>query len=143
MQAEEPTFPLTQAPTCLKCGSSGDLVPAARRSNPIGNAGRPYYICSRGRHKDETWITFDDNIGIFAGNPPCYCGYTSRLSSRRDGDGQFYSCPVGRCRFTRNGPSIAGADVMEIDISGSGMELHKSQRPIIQPVSDYDMMDLD
>lgn len=32
---------------------------------------------------------------------------------------------------------------MEIDISGSGMELHKSQRPIIQPVSDYDMMDLD
>ena len=151
MQVSEPTFPLAQPPTCLTCGHPGDLVPAARRSNPIGNAGRPYYICSRGRHGSDTWITFDDNSGIVAGNPQCYCGYISRLSNRRDGDGQFYSCPVGRCRFKRNGPSLppqmtqmqAGANGMGMGISGSSVELNGSQGPIIQPVIDYDMMDLD
>ena len=151
MQAAEPTFPLAQPPTCLECGCPGDLVPAARRSNPIGNAGRPYYICSRGGHERDTWITFDDNIGIVAGNPQCDCGSISRLSNRRDGDGQFYSCPVGRCRFKRNGRSLppqstqmqAGANGMGMDISGSSVELDGSQGPIIQPVIDYDMMDLD
>ncbi len=147
MQVVEPTFPLSQPPICLACGCPGDLVQAARRSNPIGNAGRPYYICSRGRHEADTWITFNDNIGIVSGNPPCYCRYTSRLSSRRNGDGQFYSCPVGKCRFVRNGPSLppqttqmqAEAGGMEMDISGSGVEIQS----IIQPVSDYDMMDVD
>ena len=151
MQVAEPIFPLAQPPTCLSCGHPGDLVPAARRSNPIGNAGRPYYICSRGGHRSNTWITFDDNIGIVADNPRCDCGYTSRLSSRRDGDGQFYSCPVGRCRFKRNGPSLppqmtqmqAGANGMGTDISGSSVKLDGSHGPIIQPVIDYDMMDLD
>jgi hypothetical protein len=151
MQVAEPTFPLAQPPTCLECGCPGDLVPAARRSNPIGNAGRPYYICSRGGHPTDTWITFDDNIGIVASNPRCYCGYISRLSSRREGNGQFYCCPVGRCRFKRNGPSLppqmtqtqAGANGMGMDRSGSSVELDGSQGPIIQPVIDYDMMDLD
>jgi len=151
MQGAEPTFPLTQPPTCLKCDRPGDLVPAARRSNPNGNAGRPYYICSRGGHKNDTWITFNDNIGIVADNPRCDCGYISRLSNRKDKDGQFYCCPVGGCYFWRNGPSLppqmtqmqAGANGMGMDISGSSVELDGSQGPIIQPVIDDDMMDLD
>jgi hypothetical protein len=154
MEVAEPIFPLAQPPTCLKCRHPGDLVPAARLNNPAGNAGRPYYICSRGRrgrHGSNKWITFNDNIGIIANNPRCDCGYTSRLSNRRDGDGQFYACPVGGCRFMSNGPFLppqmtqmqAGANGMGMGISGSSVELDGSQGPIIQPVMDYDMMDLD
>ena len=126
-------------------------MPAVRRSNPIGNSGRPYYVCSNREHKRRTFITFDDNIGIITGNPQCNCGYISRLSNRRDGDGQFYSCPVGRCQFTRNGPLLppqtmqmqTGANGMMMNISGSSVEMDGRQGTIIQPVIDYDMMDLD
>ncbi|OCK80220.1 hypothetical protein K432DRAFT_328720 [Lepidopterella palustris CBS 459.81] len=146
MQVAEPTFPLAQPPTCSECGSPGYLEPATHHDNPIGNAGRPYYRCSCGK-----WITFDDNIGISAGNPRCYCRYICRLSNRRDGNGRFYSCPVGRCRFTRNGPPLppqmtqmqTGANGIGGNISGSSVELNRSQGPFIQPVADYDMMDLD
>lgn len=148
MQVAEPTFPLAQPPTCLKCGCPGGLV-QTRHSNPIGNSGRPYYVCSIGRHESNTFITFDDNIGIVTGNPRCNCGYISRLSNRRDGDGQFYTCPVGRCRFKRNGPLLppqtmqmqTGAN--EMNISDSSVEMDGRQGTIIQPVIDYDMMDLD
>lgn len=146
MQVEVPTFPLTHPPTCRRCGRPG-LRPNVRQSNPIGHAGRPYYICSGG-HKGD-FITFDDNIGIAAGNPPCFCGYASRLSRRRDGDGQFYSCPIGRCHFTLNGPSLSpqvtqiqtGANEMGMEISGSSAEVDGSQGPIIQSVADDDRMD--
>lgn len=142
MQVAEPRFPLQQAPTCLECGGAGMLVPAARRSNPIGNGGRPYYICSVSRHKERTFITFDDYVGIVPGNPRCDCGFVSRLSHRRDGDGQFYCCPVGVCRWKMNGPLVSLSAVPKTE--GFGVGLSAIQNMLNRAENDYDdPMDLD
>jgi hypothetical protein len=91
----------------------------------IGHAGRPYYICSSGSGPEGHFICFDDDKGIDPNNnPPCGCGYTSRLTRRRDRDGTFYSCPIGKCYFNRNGP----ADLPQGSSSWGG-ELYGSQIP--------------
>jgi hypothetical protein len=130
MQVAEPTFPLAQPPTCLKCCCAANRVRAVRSSNPISHAGRLYYRCSHCVQKYYTFITFDDDIGIIPSNPRCDCGYISRISRRRDGDGQFYCCPVGTCQFLRDGPLLpparmpmqTAAKEMKMNISGSSAE---------------------
>ncbi|KAH8696900.1 hypothetical protein GQ44DRAFT_120411 [Phaeosphaeriaceae sp. PMI808] len=136
MQVAEPTFPLAQPPTCLKCDYPGDRM-WVRPGNLIGNTGRPYYVCSHREHMGQTFITFDDNIGIKPSNPRCNCGYISRLSNRRGRHSQFYSCPVGSCQFLLNGlllpPRAAqmqtGANGMRVNISGSGAGTEPTQPP--------------
>jgi hypothetical protein len=44
---------------------------------------------------------------------------------------------------TTNDANANRSNGMEMDINGSSVELDKSQGPIIQPVINYDMMDLD
>jgi len=133
-QVAEPTFPLAQPPTCLKCGRPGNRATTIL-TNPIGNAGRPYYVCSHRGHGSQTFITFDDNIGIKPSNPRCNCGYISRLSNRRGGGGKFYSCPVGSCRFSLGGLLLpprtvrmrTGANGMWVNISDSSAETESAQ----------------
>lgn len=111
---QEPTFPLPSPPTCRICNNPS-LRPDVRRSNPIGNAGTPYYICS-GNHKGNKghFITIDDNI--LAGNLRCDCGFTSRRSSRRDADGEFLSCPIGRCHVMRSAPPESTQSMIDVDM---------------------------
>ena len=133
-QVVEPTFPLAQPPTCLKCGCPGNRA-TTTLTNPIGNAGRPYYVCSHRGHGSQTFIAFDDNIGIKPSNPRCNCGYISRLSNRRYGNRQFYSCPVGSCQFLLDGLLLpprtvqmrTGANGMRVNISGSSAETESAQ----------------
>jgi hypothetical protein len=132
-QVAEPTFPLAQPPTCLKCCRPGNRM-ATTRTNPIGNSGRQYYICVNPWHESR-FITFDDNIGIKPSGPRYNCGYISRLSNRRGGGRQFYSCPVGSCRFSLGGllppPGMVRmrkrANGMWVNISDSSAETESAQ----------------
>lgn len=134
MQVAEPTFPLAQPPTCLKCGRPGKRAITAN-NNAFGNAGRPYYVCSHSRYRSQTFITFDDNIGIKPSNPRCNCGYISRLSNKRYENSQFYCCPVGSCCFPRErlSPPLRtvqmppGANKMTMNINGLSAESESAQ----------------
>jgi hypothetical protein len=110
-----PTFPLSEPPVCLTCGCVGRPM-VVGSGNLNHNAGRSYYVCSSGRHHGTRWITFDDDIGIDHGNPPCYCAFTSRRSWANGGDVQFYCCPVGSCQFRLRGQSSMPlpAEVMQL-----------------------------
>jgi hypothetical protein len=106
----EPTFPLAKPPTCRKCGSPG-LYPEVHETNPIGNAGRSYYLCSGTHDNDKGYfIAFDDYGGIFNDNPRCRCRYTTRLCANRDGKSTFFACPIGQCNYERNGPLVSQLD---------------------------------
>jgi len=111
----EPTFPLPFAPPCPdpSCRRPGTLIPAARRTNEVGNAGRPYYVCVHGNHP-RRFITFDDDLGIYTINPRCDCGFTSRITNRSNQDGQFYCCPIGRCGHLGSAPPMPG-EPMDLD----------------------------
>ncbi|KEY73249.1 hypothetical protein S7711_09630 [Stachybotrys chartarum IBT 7711] len=93
--AMDPTFPLYN-PICRDCGNIG----CTSIVNRGPNLGRRYYKCSR----CGSFITWNDNINIVADNPPCSCGYTSRLSRTSRGD-VYYSCPVGQCPSFLDGSS--------------------------------------
>lgn len=104
-----PVFPVSSAPQCRHCPWIPRQRETVGKSNPNGNADRPYYICikckeynrkisSSGtqqqqqhasaetsqlrRRENDGWIAWDDNIGIQATNRPCYCGFVSRQDRR-------------------------------------------------------------
>lgn len=101
MEPNLPTFPLRHVPTCRQCGNRCNLQNA--QSSSRHNAGRPYYNCRIGH--DSEFSTFDDEIGVVRGNPPCDCNYISRKTMRNDGQGGFYKCAMGICLWSQSAPS--------------------------------------
>ena len=90
-------FPLPTPPACPVCGQPA-LSATVKPSSLGPNSGRPYYYCQRGHSRK--FVTWNDNIGIKPGNPPCDCG----LASRRDvgtssGVIPWYSCGTKTCGF--------------------------------------------
>lgn len=118
-----PTFPLPAAPRCLRvrCGRpcTRGIVTEGNRN---GNEGRPYYTCwdiacMTGFDKPK-FSTWDDNIGIFRGNPQCWCGFRSRRNtSDRPGTAYYYSCSVGGCRFIVDVPRGPGTDRTRVAVA--------------------------
>ena len=91
---KEPTFPLRKPHNCLLCGKACTLF-ITQATNPHGRGGRPAYKCFD--HGTRGFSTFDDNIGITAGNPRCACTFTSRKERNNTSRIEFYRCPVGQC----------------------------------------------
>ena len=109
----EPQFPLPNASACQRCGQSctRQIVSAGNRN---GNSGRPYYTCIYGGHP-RTFSTWDDNQGIVNGNPRCWCGFTSRrVTTNGPTPTDFYSCPVGRCRYSEGAPLAPEANSIAV-----------------------------
>jgi hypothetical protein len=99
---------------CRHCGSTDLSYRTVQPGNWNGNDGRHYYVCvdpscrevkrqNAGQH-DGGWVTWDDDIGVTPGNPPCYClpisrqdtaGQRSPLAGRR-----FWTCSTGACHYT-------------------------------------------
>ncbi|KAF2652183.1 hypothetical protein K491DRAFT_605432 [Lophiostoma macrostomum CBS 122681] len=100
------TFPLAP-PTC----NTHNKPCTRQRVNPNnakGNAGRPYYICrlcdadNRGQF-GPGFVTSDDAIGVYEGNPKCKCDALSRLGKAGCDTtiaGQwFVKCAAGVCGY--------------------------------------------
>ena len=96
---------------CRYCDSTDLDRDVVRPGNPIGNVGRPYYVCANpdcpkvtnpGQHI-RGWVTWDDNIGVDPRNPPCDCGRSTREDTARAGH-RFWTCSRGRCDFYRRVP---------------------------------------
>ncbi|OAK93945.1 hypothetical protein IQ06DRAFT_363756 [Phaeosphaeriaceae sp. SRC1lsM3a] len=88
----------SSGPRCRKCHSESKLL-VTRSGNRNGNAGRPYYRCS----KCPEFLCFADERGIDQGNPICLCGVPSRRqisgSLKRVPRGLHYVCSRGECFF--------------------------------------------
>lgn len=100
----QPQLPLSH-PCCQRCGRTSSLRRLITKpSNRNGNAGRPYYICTRCNGKSKRgWVSWDDEHGIRDGNPVCYCGALSRQdreakNRERNGLG-FWTCATGSCDY--------------------------------------------
>jgi len=107
----EPQFPLLIAPACQECGHPGTKH-AVSAWNRSGNSDRPYYFCGRHRRKFLTW---DDDQGIVNGNPLCWCRFTSRRGTTNGPiPTDFYSCPVGSCRYSQNAPPARVANSIAV-----------------------------
>ena len=84
-------------------------------SNPNGNGGRPYFVCTNpecpnrdsltlGGH-EVGWVSWADNIGVRDSNPSCAC--PQRYPLREDRSGQFstrpfhrfWTCQYGACGY--------------------------------------------
>jgi hypothetical protein len=65
----------TVPPRCRSCGDV-TILDRTSKSNRLGNAGRPYYVCSA--EDCEAFCTFGDDRGIRDENPSCACGRPSR-----------------------------------------------------------------
>lgn len=88
----------TNAPNCYRCGMKATQR-VTLRSNPNGNAGRPYYKCE----ECGTFLVFNDDKGNFPENPPCCCGESSKMlvsdkASKVPGR-LFFGCRLGECDF--------------------------------------------
>ena len=99
----QPRFPLPAAPLCLDCGNITHRRQVTQ-GNPIGNAGRWYYVyasCKMYATWNKTkvgWSTWDDGYGIHESHPSCNCGHHSRLDRARNGK-IFWTCATGGCRY--------------------------------------------
>ena len=115
-----PTFPLSQRPK--HCWAFEHMAPAQinRRSFSYSKNGvdksRPYYICTtcdnaktniyRNSGYPRGFVTWDDDIGIDARNPKCYCGIASRQDRKgiaagygKGFEGGFWMCASGDCCY--------------------------------------------
>ena len=77
---------VTPAPRCSRCNAQGRQM-VTRQSNRNGNAGRPYFKCSR----CPAFISFGDKRGIDQTNPQCHC----QIPSRRQLNGRDHETPRG------------------------------------------------
>lgn len=67
-----------EVPACPNCKSEfSRAVTQARPGRNIGNDGRPYYHCKI-RECKRIFYSFNDDRGIHADNPLCFCGEPSR-----------------------------------------------------------------
>jgi hypothetical protein len=89
-------------PPCRTCGWFTRLF-YVQRGNANHHDGRPYFACARCK-MGQGWGTWADTKGVEEGNPPCFCGWSSRVE--RVGVGKwgyprrwFLKCAVGACRF--------------------------------------------
>lgn len=93
---------IQSAPACLECGCFMFNYNCSKK-NPLGNAGRPCYICKN----CNKFSCFGDMRGIHMNNPPCYCEglLFSRLQISGSNNQQIfpsalhYTCAVGGCNF--------------------------------------------
>lgn len=120
----EPRFPLQAIPTCLDCRQ-----PCTRFiTQSTTRYGRPAYACLN--HARRMFSTFDDNVGITAGNPNCACQLRSRRETNNTSGVEFYRCPVGACRWTMNVPvTVPPAVPAMVNFNhGNGNRRHEEDR---------------
>ena len=107
-------FPAKPSPYhCRHCGSRKLSRHVVKHGNPNGNVGRPCYICTnsdcpnvrilKADQHITGWVTWDDNVGVAATNPPCKCGRPLRQDvagehSRYPGR-SFWTCSTGACDY--------------------------------------------
>lgn len=100
----EPSFPLNSPPTC-QCGHAA-RPQTVNSKNTHGHVGRPYFYCDDACHGGKSkFVSWNDSLGIVAGNPPCGCSFTSRIGINNETKEQWFHCPVGRCRFNEGLPA--------------------------------------
>ena len=98
--ARTPQFPLATPPRCRDCRAEAGDRRITLADNENGNGARPFYTCPQSH-----WITWDDDRGIDANNPPCRCkpGSPSRrdhVGKRKPNAGdEFWKCATGTCWF--------------------------------------------
>jgi hypothetical protein len=101
MKPLTPRFPLDlDRLECSRCDGEPERK-ITRPTNPNGNAGRPYYICS----DCGEWITWYDDRGVHGSNPNYDCG----IACRQDRAGAnaeiletglgFWTCASGSCGY--------------------------------------------
>ena len=111
-----PNQPRSSPYQCRHCGSTNLKFGTVERGNPLGNDGRPYYVCvnrycpnvNNSTHHYRGWVTWDDNVGIQPQNPLCRCLRNARedvagVRSHSPGH-HFWTCSRGACDFYRRVP---------------------------------------
>jgi hypothetical protein len=123
-----PQYPLNPAPTCKDCGRPCTLF-RVNETNINGHIKRPYYSCTN--HHESIFSTFDDSVDINEGNPPCKCGWTTRITKKNKSEDEgFYSCPVGRCGFNRG--AVVVPSTMNGRMVGGPPPRNIGQRPVVE-----------
>ncbi|KAK0669068.1 hypothetical protein QBC41DRAFT_320541 [Cercophora samala] len=88
----------THGPAC--CGKPSKLR-WVQKGNPNNNAGRPYYKCRTG----VCWVMWGDVVGVWDGNPKCWCGTPSRETTvgvkKKNAGKKFWTCVENKCTFKK------------------------------------------
>lgn len=110
-----PSYPTFSPYRCRHCNNTNLTYDTVKPGNPLGNDGRPYYVCLNRNCSNYTvnktnagqgvggWVTWDDNIGVEPGNPLCRCRPPRRARKDTAATGRhFWTCSTGACDYWGN-----------------------------------------